>query len=427
MATGGVWGWGKDRSYFVMHPALLLANYNGTPETRKMITELADGFLAHRRPGPNGKMQMHFNVNFHTNEDLPSNGLPPWFVLWGAYKFTGDKKYIAPFADDPANGLRTINADAMDVLNVRDTWGKKLLSSTAPERRSDAGNATEATNQLTWQLTGDTSYLNKVYAAQLETAADRQFINREGSLWIDRVYYNNGELQRGRLGGVALMRNYDFPGNVVSWRFEPMASDKTPELSVGILVPIGTPTHLKIQAYNMESVPVRALMTGWEIDPGQWDMTVSVAQGDAVAQVGDGTQTVDFERSKGLPVTFAPHATTNIELTLKTPGVPYWSRPDLGIDAEDVKVNGTQMNVTVHSLGAVEAPAAKLVLRSRAGKVLATAATPVLAAPVDLVPKRANVALAIPAGADLKGATITIESAWSLPETTLMNNKVTLP
>ncbi len=35
-----------------------------------MITEVADGFLAHRHTDADGKMHMHFNVNFHTNEDL---------------------------------------------------------------------------------------------------------------------------------------------------------------------------------------------------------------------------------------------------------------------------------------------------------------------------------------------------------------------
>src|ERR1700722_679182 len=111
MATGGVWGWAKDRSYFVFHPALLLVNYNGSPSTKKMITEGGGGFPAPRRAGPNGRMQMHFSVNFHTNEALASPGMTPWFVLWGAYKFTGDKKYVEPFADDPPSSLRTVNAD----------------------------------------------------------------------------------------------------------------------------------------------------------------------------------------------------------------------------------------------------------------------------------------------------------------------------
>ena len=426
IATGGVWGWGKDRSYYVFHPALLLANYNGSPSTVKMVTEVADGFLAHRRPGPNGKMQMHFNVNFNTNEDLPSAGLSPWFVIWGAYRFTGDEKYIAPFADDPPNGLRTVNADMLDILNKRDTWGKQLVTTEAPDRRNDAGNASEGNNQLAWQVTGDTSYLNKVYAAQLETAADRQFINREGSLWIDRIYFNNGELQRGRLGGVALMRNYDFPGNVISWSFDPIAGKANPETSVGILVPIGTPNHIKIIAYNLDKLPVKARMTGWEIDPGKWEMTVGTQATEGGPVSGSTTKTVAFERSSDLPITFAPGVTTVIELTLKEKGVPYWSRPDLGIDADDVKVTGTGMTVTVHSLGAVDAPEAKVVLRDRVGKVLATAATPMLKAPKDLLPKTATVSLAVPANASLKGASVTIESSSTVPETTQKNNRVVL-
>lgn len=423
MATGGVWGWAKDRSYMVFHPALLLAEYNGTPETVKMVTEVADGFLAHRRPDANGKMTMHFTVNFHTNEDLPSNGMTPWFVLWGAYKFTGDNKYLAPFGDNGADALRTINADSMDILGKRDTWGKQLLASQAPDRRTDSGNANETTEQLAWQLTGDTTYLNKVYASQIETAFDREFINREGSLWIDRVYFNNGELQRGRLGGVALMRNYDFPGNVVSWRFE----GKDDDTKVAILVPEGTPDHIRILGYNLDDKPINAKMTGWEINPGEWEIKQGTQQEENQPLTKPSTRTATFERSRSLDVTFAPHTTTVLELTLKQKGTPYWSRPDLGIDPEDVKITGQAITVKVHSLGAVDAPPATVVLRDASGKTLATAKTPALKAPTDLVPKTAVVRMRFPANAVLKGGTVTIESTGGVPETTLMNNTVHLP
>jgi hypothetical protein len=366
---------------------------------------------------------MHFTVNFHTNDDLPSNGMTPWFVLWGAYKFTGDNKYIVPFSDNGADSLRTINADAMDILHTRDTWGKQLLASHAADRRTDSGNSTETTEQLAWQLTGDTSYLDKVYASQLETAFDRQFINRQGSLWIDRVYYNNGELQRGRLGGVALMRNYDFPGNVVSWRFNG-ADDDT---KVAILVPVGTPDHIRILAYNLDDKPIAAKMTGWEIDPGEWQITQSTQASDNAPLTSTTTHTATFERSRSLDITFVPRTTTVIELTLKTKGVPYWSRPDLGIDPEDVKIAGRHMQVKVHSLGAIEAPPAKVIIRDAKGNILATTRTPALEPPTDLVPKTALVTLNLPANANLSGGSVTIESTGTLPETTLMNNTVKLP
>ena len=145
-----------------------------------------------------------------------------------------------------------------------------------PSNDNHYATASETSNQFAWQLTGDTNYLDKVYASQIETATDREFINREGSLWIDRIYFNNGELQRARLGGVALMRDYDYPGNVVSWRFQAPANEQ----SVAILVPEGTPDHIKIIAYNLDSAPVTASMTGWEIDPGKWEITQGT-RGDA--------------------------------------------------------------------------------------------------------------------------------------------------
>jgi len=430
IATGGVWGWAKERSYMVFHPALLLAEYNGTPETVKMISEVADGFLAHRHPDTDGgPMRMHINVQFSTNKDLPS-GLTPWFVLWGAYKLTGDAKYTVPFGDDPPNSLRLVNADMLDILNKRDTWGKQLVGTNPGNvRTGDSANAGESNNQLAWQVTGDTTYLNKVYAAQLETAFDRQFINRQGSLWIDRIYFNNGELQRGRLGGVALMRNYDYPGNAVSWRFDTAAGIAAPEQSVGILVPVGTPNHVHIIAFNLATQPLTAKMFGWEVDPGQWSITHCAVPTPATGTpdacpASTPVSTVTFERSSSLPITFAPGYTV-IDLTLKTPGIPYWSRYDLGIDPGDVKIEGNKMHVTVHSLGAVAAPAAKVVVRDSSGKMLATVATPTLKPPTDLIPKTVNVSLALPAHSDLKGATVTIESTG--PETTQLNNSVTLP
>jgi hypothetical protein len=84
------------------------------------------------------------------------------------------------------------------------------------------------------------------------------------------------------------------------------------------------------------------------------------------------------------------------------------------------------MSVTVHSVGSVDAPASKVVLRSQDGKTIASADVPALKAPIDLTPKTAVVTLAVPANADLKGASVTVECGGSVPEITLMNNSVTL-
>ena len=178
-------------------------------------------------------------------------------------------------------------------------------------------------------------------------------------------------------------------------------------------------------AYNLDAVAVKAHMTGWEIDPGKWEITQGTQADAATGPVRDATtRTVDFERSRDLDITFPPHTTTVLELKLIEKGVPYWSRPDLGIDPGDVKVEGRAMKVTVHSLGSVDVAAAKVVLRDRNGKVLASGKCPALKAPLDLVPKTAVVSLALPPGADWKGGSVTIESSGGLPEITQRNNRV---
>ena len=434
MATGGVWGWTKARGYMDFHPALELVLYNGAPETRKMVLETVDGMLAHRKQDASGRWTLRTDINFKTDEDVPGGGgsESPNFMFWSAYRWTGDKKYLDPFMDAGTSSLAVISSDALDLLKLRDTWGKQLISAVAPPppvgELETASRATVGPSEtLAWLASGDTRYLDRYYAAQLRAQSNREWINTEGSLWIDRVtdsagpMFVNTELQRARFGGLALVRNNIYPGNAVSWRF---VAPATPS-SVGILVPEATNDHVKIIVYNLDAAPVSAAMTGWEIDPGKWEITQGTrgnADSDPVQNVT--TRTEEFERSRSVEVTFAPHTTTVMELKLVDKGVPYWSRPDLGISADDVKVEGNRMKVTVHSLGAVDAPAAKVVLRDRSGKVLASANAAPLKAPLDLTPKTEVVALPLAAGADWKGGSVTIEVNGKLPEITQMNNRV---
>ena len=247
----------------------------------------------------------------------------------------------------------------------------------------------------------------------------REYINTEGSIWIDRVAIADAELQRARLGGIAIVRNATYPGHVVSWQFAPAGADER----VAILVPEATRDRIRIVAYNTDTTPVTATMTAWDVEPGRW--TVAQATGEGLTRIPEGAAAgppVDLERSAGIPVTFAPRTTTVVEMRLVSKGTPYWRRPDLGISREDVATNGATIRVTMHSLGAEAAPSATLVLRDRSGRVLGRVATPALPAPLDLRPRRAHVVLRAPAGADLTGGSLAIESAG--PEVTQRNNVV---
>ena len=132
-----------------------------------------------------------------------------------------------------------------------------------------------------------------MYADQIDTCDLFEYINTEGSLWIDRVGVPYADLQRERLGGIALVRNHEFPGHAVSWNFAAPANDQ----SVAILVPNATPTRFKVIAYNLETTPVHATMTGWNIDPGIWEITQGIdTNNDDVADGNLTTTTAAFER-----------------------------------------------------------------------------------------------------------------------------------
>jgi hypothetical protein len=82
------------------------------------------------------------------------------------------------------------------------------------------------------------------------------------------------------------------------------------------------------------------------------------------------------------------------------------------------------MRVRVHSLGAADTPPSRVVLRDRQDRVLSSAPVPRLRAPVDLLPKTADVTLSIPAGADWTGGRVSVETADGAREITQRNNHV---
>ncbi|HEX7486669.1 MAG TPA: LamG-like jellyroll fold domain-containing protein [Vicinamibacterales bacterium] len=425
IAEDSVWGWSKPSSYLVMHPAMLLVEFNGAPKIRKWLLELADGLLAHAKTDAAGNVALPTTIHFASDEALvtgPSTGggidrTTP--LLWAAYRWTGDRKYLKPYLAAGPRSLSGIGANALDLMGMRAEWGPQILKGMTPE--NTGGRTAGGSRHFAWQVGGDTRLLERLYTEQAENARLREYINTDGSLWIDRVTVEHGDLQRARLGGVALERNSIYPGHVVSWDFAQPDADER----VAILVREATPQHVRLVAYNLDTRPVVARMTGWDIDPGSWEISQGTGPETGDSFSGDpAVRTIALERTAGTNVIFPPRATTVIDLALVTKGVPYWSRFDLGISEADVRVEGRTMKVTVHSVGAADAPASKLVLRGRDGRVIASAAAPALKAPLDLVPKTATVSLPLPAGADWKGGSVTIETGARGPEITRRNNVV---
>jgi len=420
MATEGVWGWQKPNGFLVFHAAMSLVDYNGAPGVRKWLLELADGLLAHY----GADKVLRATVQFETDDDRKTaeaqvavSSERAWPLLWAAYRWTGDPRYLAPMLDLGPRALSGIGANALDHLGLRDSWRATL---SGPEWMANRG---DNARHVAWQMTGDVRHLESLYEDQVRAALLREYINTEGSLWIDRVQVPMTEIQRARLGGVALVRNAIMPGHAVSWQFLAEGDEER----VAILVPDATPDRLTVIGYNLGAAPVEARMTTWQVNPGSWEVTVGTrtepAGGPLTSPV---TTTRQIERSSEIPVTFAAATCTVIQLRRASSGVPYWQRPDVGIGRDDVRVNGNLVRVTVHSLGAVPAPPSTVVVRDGNGRALASARVPAIAAPSDLKPRTAVVELPVPAGVGLAGGTVSIDTSAGVKEITRVNNVVVL-
>jgi hypothetical protein len=414
------WAWVRPYSHLILHPGLMLAGYNGDPAMRRLMTDLADGWLAHGKKNADGSWTWPAEINAVT--DAGRNPLGPGTnglnaamqVFWQAYVFTGDAKYLGPIesvaARDPVAALSVLNPNVIGLLGREDSWGKAILA------RAAKGDDDPFVLDAAWRLTGDKTWLERLYAGEIQLDSQRMYMVTEGHWWSDRVELFSDSLQRERLGGLALRRNQIVPGNRVSWRFDDPADAER----VAILVTDAKPDAFKVETYNLSDRPVTVMMVGGEVAPGQWRVV------QRPGGTGAATGVHAFEKGVGVSLTLPPHATTLIDMALQTPGQPVWTRPDLGIGPYDVVRKGSGVSVTVHSLGSVGAAATRVVVEDAQGRVVAAAPLPALAAPEGYRPRTATVRLSLPASASGK-LTVRIVTPAGVAEITQRNNTVSLP
>jgi hypothetical protein len=415
----GPWEWQKPYSFGVVHPSILIGDYNGDQTAKDTVIGLADGYMAHTKP--DGSLPNEINWRSDAERGgtvLQGSGADgPFQIFWSAYRLTGDKKYLAPLqwriSKNGVRALQSINENALTEMGLAGANKDALVKAAAK------GGAFE--RYSAWNLTGDKKHLEALYADEIQFNAQHMYMHTEGHWWSDRVELPTDILQRTRLGGLANKRSQMTPGHTVSWRFD--GADGT---DIAVLVKDATKTGFKVIAYNTTDKPVTATMTGWNVAPGQWTLSEGLdANGDDAIDGAAQTRTVAFERSLGTTITLAPRQTTIVDMALATAGDDPSKRADLGIGRGDVVVKGAGVTATVHSLGAQDAAAARLELVDASGKVLDSAAIPALKAPTDLLPKTAKLKLKIPAGVKASGLRVRIVSTQ--PQNTALNDEVVLP
>jgi hypothetical protein len=412
----GTWGWQRQYSFLVTHPGLLLVDYNGDPQTRKIVLGLLDGWLAHGKQDASGNWSFPGEIEWSTDKTRDSGVGSASNVFWAAYTWTGDEKYLRPISRS-LGGAGSMNADLVARLpggieaNGRPTGA-------AVDRNTGGSGDREFGSFVRWQKSGDKAILADLYGKEIETNSQRMNILTEAHLWSDRVSVPSDLLQRARLGGVAHRRNAYYPGNVVNWRFAGGEGD-----DVAILIPEGDPKHFRVIAYNLSDKPMDATMTGAQLDGGTWTMKGGVdADNDDKPDAGTPESSIVLERGRGVHIALPPHQTVAYEFTLKKPGDDPATRADIGLSGDDLTLKGRKLSIRVHSLGAKGTPAGTATLEDNAGKAVATVRFPALAAPADLQPKTADISVSVPAGVDAAHVRVRLSLDGKPAEVTDANN-----
>jgi len=373
MSIEDPWQWSGHYSQNVLHTPFLITRYNGNPSLRKMIIEVADGLLDHR----DKEGEFYTEINFSTGEVRGNPGLiTNWQVLLAAYDLTGDKKYLDPVGDRMA-GEQEFNREDMV----------------------------------------------KRYREKIKDLAAHEYINTEGSIWIDRISANSNDLQTDRMGGIALARIRNiYHQHHLSWNIRQPASYK----SLGVFVSIANTRKIEVLAYNLDEETVEAGMSVWDIEPGQWRVRVGLDENvDRQIDTDASGYSVYLERGSQLDLSFAQGKHTIIKLDLEEPAKKdYSERPDLAICASGISIKENRLTVRVYSQGAVGSPETMLELKDAKGNRISTALIPALEAPLDLVPRYVDVTMEIPPDTDLRNASVEVDPDRKITQITRLNTMV---
>ena len=365
------YNWSGAYSYNLLHSSYLISRYNGNPTIQKLIVELADGLLAIQEKHGD----FYTDIQFNTLNVRGRTGLQgTWQVFYAAYEITGNEKYKKPI----------------------------------PERF-----------QISWNF--DEIEICNRYQENIKDLGAQEFINTEGSIWIDRVAANFNDLQTDRLGGVAIARIHNiYPQNYLSWEMEKPGAFK----NLATFVLEANSTKLNVLAFNLTHKPVDAKMKVWRIIPGKWKITEGIDRNndnkiDSIIQ----EQVLELEKGSEINVQFSPLKNTIINLVLEEPNkTPYWKLPDLAIHSKYMLQSENEIKVRVYNQGAIKSPSTTIEIRDLSGKTIAKSVVPEIEAPLDLVPKYMEIQLKIPKDFQLTGCKIIVDPDEKIKQITRSND-----
>ncbi|MBN1673250.1 MAG: hypothetical protein JXR37_19550 [Kiritimatiellae bacterium] len=412
-------------SPLMWHAALQAADYNRSPRILKPIREWADTWLRYQKPG-----QWATGVDVRTGKvtqfekDRPLSGgyRSQACVFTWLHALTGDSRYIEPFlhyyrqgkAPYPANSFLP---DACS-LGALDALEPATLAKLADQEPAAALLIRGDPTPLTKRMIGG----QRNWHASIDTIMDaRRFPDMYTTTeqYTDRVFL--GELQthpaRAYLSGMC-KRNKFNPTHAVSW--EGFGTD------YAALVLKNRRDGLKTLLYNFADAPLTGKMRIWALEHGVYRLTVGPdADGDQSMDEPARQETLEITRADRVSLSLPPKTVTVVEFRQEKKLDPVYTRPDLAIAAREVTIDGNTLKGTVHNIGSADVADAVVGIVDARNNMLTSQSLGSLAAPSDLMPKRKEFRIALPA-APGNGWRLVLDPANRVPEIYEGNNEVAL-
>ena len=171
-----------------------------------------------------------------------------------------------------------------------------------------------------------------------------------------------------------------YPGHAISW---PQGGGT----DISRWVEYADDTSLRIRMYSFDNTDRDMTLRLYRLNPGKYSLVLAPDRdGDGAPDSDADARLVDIRRFSDIEITVPPQVPMALRMTqVEDHGDP-GPLPDLAIDPEDIRVNGTFVTVTVHNIG--NAPVSNVPVTLYAdGKPVETKMVEHIDAPVDYVPK----------------------------------------
>ncbi len=398
------------------HPTFVVAWYNHNPLAIKWLSEWADGWLDHMKPGDYGAaVKLPEDVTTKT-DPIPFTG--GWGMTGSTFMFlsdiTGDPRFIRPYLEYFNTTGKNTGIHLAEILQM----------GMLPDPEKTVATVKGTTDAVLYATPNDGPWNAPLYAAgdiqpfinalkkDIEELQRFPYMYTQVECFTDRVFlypiinpsiaYTGGYTTRNKL-------NLTY---AITWNG--FGTD------YAALVTSATGQHLKVLLCNLSDKPITGSGRLWRLEQGKYELNFGPEKSESARK-----ETINVIKGTDVTITLPSKTVQVLELKQLRKTQAMYDRADLALSARELKLEGGKLTGVAHNIGSKGVEDVVIALVNKDGEAIQTKHLGRLDAPVDLIPKRVAFEFdALPA--DARGASVVLDPEQSVPEIFKGNNRAAL-